>query len=93
MLASDSLLSDTNTDIDSDPLFIVDALTLLHAPVRLSLVMHEKISDMQGAFFEGSAKYKGQKLILFGRCESEPITRENSKDNDNSLITIDMHIV
>jgi len=45
---------------------------------------HEKISDTQGAFFEVPAKRKGQKLILFGRFESEPITHESSEDKDES---------
>ena len=47
-------------------------------------MVHEKTSDPQGAFFEVSAKYKSQKPILFGRFESEPITRESSEDNNKS---------
>ena len=47
-------------------------------------MVHEKTGDAQGAFFEVTAKYKGHKLILFGRLESEPMTRESSEDDFES---------
>jgi len=47
-------------------------------------MMHEKTSDAQGALFEVPAKHKGQKPILFRRIESEPMTRESSKDDFES---------
>ena len=84
VLASDSVLSDTSTDVDNDPLSAIDALTSLNTPVTSSLMLDEKISEAQGAFFEVPAKHKGQKLILFGRFEFEPITRKRSEDKDES---------
>jgi len=60
-LASDSVSSDTSTDVNSDPLSTIDVLTSLHAPVRSSFMVHEKTSDAQGAFFEVPTKHKGQK--------------------------------
>ena len=47
-------------------------------------MVHEKTSDAQGAFFEVPTKHKGQKPILFGIFEFEPITRESSEDNNES---------
>ena len=77
MLASNSVLY-TSTDVDSDPLSVIDVLISLH--VRSSFMMHEKTSDKHGAFFEVPAKHKSQKPILFGRIDFEPITRESSED-------------
>jgi len=56
--SSDSVPSDTITDIDSDPLSTIDALTSLYAPVRSSLMVHEMTSEVQGAFFEVPTKHK-----------------------------------
>jgi len=47
-------------------------------------MVHKKTSDAQGAFFEVPSKYKGQKSILFGRVESEPMAPESLKDNTES---------
>ena len=77
-LASDSVPSDASTDVDSDPLSAINDLTSLHAPTRSSLMVHEKTSNAQGAFFEVPAKHKSQKPILFERFESEPKTHESS---------------
>ena len=44
VLASDFLPSDTSTNIDCDPLSAIDVLTLLHAPIRSSFMVHEKTS-------------------------------------------------
>ena len=82
--ASDSVPSDTSTDVDNDSWHAIDALKSLHAPIRSSLMVHEKTSDTQGAFFEVPAKYKGQNPILLGRFESEPMTHESSEDKDES---------
>jgi len=46
---------------------------------------HEKENNAHGAFFKVSGKYKGQKLILFERIESETMTRESSEDDFESL--------
>jgi len=58
-LASDSIPSDTSIDVDSNPWSAINFLTPLHTPVRSSLMVHEKTSDAQGAFFEVLAKHKG----------------------------------
>ena len=76
--ASESVPSDTSTSIDSDPLYAMHALASLHAPVRSSFMTRDREGDVHGAFFEVPAKYEGQRPILFGRVESEPIARENS---------------
>jgi len=83
-LASDYVQSDTCTYVDSDLLSAIDALTSLHTPVRSSFRVHEKTSDVRGALFEVPAKHKGQKPILFGRIESEVMTRGSSEDDFQS---------
>ena len=47
-------------------------------------MVREKTSNAQGAFFEVPTKHKGQKLILFGRIESEPVTDESSEEDPES---------
>ena len=44
-------------------------------------MVREKIGDAHKSFFEVPAKWKGQKPILFGRIESEPIACESSGGN------------
>ena len=39
VLASESVPSDTSTDVDDDPWSVIDALTSLHVPVRSSLTV------------------------------------------------------
>ena len=70
--ASDSVPSNTNTDIDSDAWSAMNALTSLRAPVKSTLMGREKIRDAYNALFEVLAKWKGQKPTLFGRIESSP---------------------
>ena len=70
--------------MDSSQWSVVDALTSLHAPIKSSFMVRKKTSDAQGTFFEVPAKRKGQKPILFRRTESEPVTRESSKDDPES---------
>jgi len=72
-------------DIDNDPVSAIYALISLHAPIRSSFMVHERVNDTHGAFFKVLAKYKGQKSILFGRIEFEPKTHESSKDDFESL--------
>jgi len=50
----------------------------LHAPIKSSLMVREKIGDARKAFFEVPAKRKGQKPILFRKIESELIAFESS---------------
>jgi len=75
-LPSNSVSSDTSTDVDTDLVSAIHAMTSLYAPIRSSFMVHERASDAHGAFFKLPAKYEGQKLILIGRVKSEPITRE-----------------
>ena len=69
VLTFDSVPSDTSTDLESDLLSAIDALTSLHAPIRLSFMVYEKINSAQGAFFDVLAKHECQKPILFRRNE------------------------
>ena len=84
LFVSDSVPSDTSTDVDSDHWSVMNALSLLWATIKSSLLVREMISDAHKALFEVPAKRKGQKSILFGRIESEPITCESSGDNSES---------
>ena len=83
-LASDSVPSDTSIDIDIDPWSAMNVLTSLRAPIKSSLMVHEKIGDAHNALCEVPAKGKGQKPILFERIESEPITCESSGGGSES---------
>ena len=71
VFASDSVLSDTSTDGDSDPWSAMHALTSLHAPMKSSLMVREKIGDACKALFEVPTKWEGQKPILFGQIETQ----------------------
>jgi len=82
--ASDSVLSDTNTNMDSDPWSAMNALTSLRAPIKSSLLVHKKIRGAHNALFKLSAKRKGQKPILFGQVETEPVACESSRGNSKS---------
>ena len=48
--ASDSVPSDTSTDIDSNPWSKMDSLISLHARIKSSLMVREKIGDTRKAF-------------------------------------------
>ena len=61
VFVSDSVPSDTSTDVDDDPWSAIDALTSLHVLVRSSLIVYQSVSDVQGSFFEVPARNKGQK--------------------------------
>ena len=82
--ASNSVPSDTSTDVDSDPWSAMNALTSLHAPIKLSLLVCEKIESAHDALFEVPARRKGQKPNLFGRIETEPVACESSGGNSES---------
>jgi len=83
-LASESVPSDISTDIDSDPLSAIDALTSLQAPIRSSFMVQETAEEIYEAFFNVPARYKGQKPIFFGLFKPEPMTRESSEDSSKS---------
>ena len=84
ILASDSVPSDTNSDIDSDPWSAMDALTSLHIPIKSSFMIQEKIGDARKTLFEVPAKRKGQNPILFERSVSESIACESSEGGSES---------
>ena len=75
--ASDSVPPNTSTDVDSDPWSAMNTLTLLRAPIKSSLLIREKIRGTHNVLFKVPAKRKGQKLILFGRIEIEPVACES----------------
>jgi len=82
--APDSVLSNTSTDVNSDPYSAMNALTSLCVPIKSSLMVHEKIRDVYNAIFGVPAKRQGQEPILFGRNECEPIAYESSGGNSES---------
>jgi len=82
--ASDSIPSDTSTDVGSDPWSAMNALTSLCAPIKSSLLVREKNKGAHNAIFEVPAKRKGQKLILFGWIKTEPVACESSGGNFES---------
>ena len=45
--ASDSIPSDTSTDVDDDPWSAIDALTSLHVPMKSSLKTYQDVGDAQ----------------------------------------------
>ena len=94
VFVSDSMPSDTSTDVDDDLWSAINALTSLHVPVRSSLTVYQSVSDAQKSFFEVPPGHKGQKLIIFGKIESKPTTYEDSEVRLNflsSLITSQMY--
>ena len=56
VFASDSELSDTNTDVDDDPWSAINAQTSLHESVRSSLMVYQSVSDAHESFFEVPSK-------------------------------------
>ena len=58
------------------------ALTSLHVPVKSSFETCQNAGDAQKAVFMVPARRKGQRPILFGRVESEPMSREESEDEE-----------
>ena len=81
---SDSVPSDTSTDVGSDPWSAMNALTSLCALIKSSLLVREKIESAYNALFKVPDKRKGQKMILFGRIETEPVACESSGGNYES---------
>jgi len=82
--ALDSVSSDTSTNVGSDPWSAMNALTSVCAPIKLSLLIREKIEVAHNALFKVPAKRKSQKLILVGRIETEPVACESSGGNSES---------
>ena len=82
--ASDSIPSDTGTDIDSNPWSVMNVQISLRAPIESSLMVYKKIGDTHNALFEVPAKRKGQEPILFRRKEYEPLACEISGGGSES---------
>ena len=78
VFALNSMSSDTSTDVDSDPWSAMNLLTSLCAPMKSSLLVCKKVGDALNDFFEVPVKRRGQKPILFGQIETEPIVCESS---------------
>jgi len=59
------MLSDTITDVDDDPWSAIDALILLHVPVRSSLTTYQGVSDAQVSLFmvQQDTKAKDQSFL------------------------------
>ena len=79
MYASDSVPSDTSTDVGDNPWSVIDALTSLRVPVRSSLMVYQGVNDAQGSLFKVPSRHKDQKLILFEKVEFKPMTCKDSE--------------
>ena len=84
MFASDSVPSDTSTEVDDDLWSVLDALTSLHVPVKSSFETYRDAGDAQESIFLVPVRRKGKKPILFGRITSEPMSREKSESEEES---------
>ena len=45
VFASDSVPSDTSTEVDNDPWSVMDVLTSLHVPMKSSLKTYQDVGD------------------------------------------------
>ena len=69
---SDSIPSDTSTDMDSDLWSAMNSLTSLRAPIKSSLLVRENIGGAHNALFEVSAKRKVQNQFYSGGSKQSP---------------------
>jgi len=60
MFASDSVPSDTSTEVGDDPWSAIDALTSLHVPMRSSLTVYQGVSKAQESLFKVPARRKAK---------------------------------
>ena len=62
MFASDSVPSDTSTEVDNDSWSAMDALTSLHVPMKSSLKTYQDVGDgkNQYSWSQQDAKAKNQ---------------------------------
>lgn len=64
IVASEFVPSDTSTDIGSDPMAAMHALTSLHVPLKSFFMVNEKTNDAIKVFFEVPASHRlGANLI------------------------------
>ena len=59
VFASDSVPSNTSTNVDNDPWSATDALTSLHVLGKSSLTMYQDVSNAQESVFMVPARRKG----------------------------------
>ena len=62
-LASDSVPSDTSTDVHSDHVSAMHALTSLHALIRSSFMMHGRASGTHWSFFKCQPNVRSQSYL------------------------------
>jgi len=67
LFVSDSVLSDTSTDVGDDPWSAIDALTSFHVLVRSSLMVYQGVNEAQGSLVKIPARRKGQKTDPLGK--------------------------
>ena len=84
VFTSDSVPSDTSTDVDDNPWSAIGALISLHVPVRSSLTAYQDVSDAQESLFMVPARRKSQKPILFRRIKPELMPHEDSESENES---------
>ena len=85
MFASDSMPSDTGTDVNDNPWSAIGALTTLHVPVKSSFETYQDVGDAQESIFMVPTRRKDQKPILFGQIKSELMSREESESENEPL--------
>ena len=59
VLASNSMPSDTSTEVGDDPWSTMDALTSLHVPLKSSFKTYQDVGDVQESVFVVPARRKG----------------------------------
>ena len=79
VFTSDSVSSDTGTEVGDDPCSTMDALTSLHVPMKSSLKTYQDVGDAQESVFMVPVRRRDQKLILFERIESELMSHKLRK--------------
>jgi len=82
VFTSDSVPSDTNTEVDNDPWSVMDTLTSLHVRMKSSLKTYQDVGDAQESVFMVPARRKDQKPILLGRIKFELMSREDSESEN-----------
>jgi len=59
VFASDSVLSDTSTEVDNDPWSAMDTLTSLHVPMKSSFKTYQDVGDAHESVFMVPARREG----------------------------------
>ena len=87
VFASDSVLSDTSTDVDDDPWSAIDALTSLHVPIRSSLTAYHRQWRTRILLW-GPSKTQRSKTDPFrkGRVQIDDLWRLRKRDWTSSIL-------